>query len=282
MVPQRRLADCWQFSGEYLFAARSFPFEDETAGFTKPDLLKNLTLTRGIGPYRQSKLRDKGFDDLIRLSDHPTWSGRAEAVVEAIRKRDAARLVLSGASYSELLSFFTFSDVAVLDIETLGLTFNFPVVLVGILSLSSDGYETRQYMAVDYHLEAPMLWEALTDLSRFPVLVTYNGKSFDIPYVNYRARLLGIDKSLNQVNVDLLHHARTHYRDSLPDCRLSTLERERLGIVRHGDIPGGSIPAAYHLYVEAGDTALAEAVLEHNLRDLRSLFQLFLSALDEM
>ncbi len=282
MVPQRRLAKCGQHSGEYLFAARSFPLDSGIAALKRADLLKNLTLTRGIGQYRQSKLRDKGYGDLVKLSDHPTWNERAEAVVDAIRQRDVARLVLSGASYSELLSFFTFSDVAVIDIETLGLTFNFPVVLVGVLSLSADGYEARQYMAVDYHLEAPMLCEALTDLSRFPVLVTYNGKTFDIPYVNYRAQLLRVEKSLNQVNVDMLHHARAHYRDSLPDCRLSTLERERLGVVREGDIPGGSVPVAYQLFVENSDMALAEAILEHNLWDLQSLFQLFLLALDEM
>ncbi|NLU42482.1 MAG: ribonuclease H-like domain-containing protein [Firmicutes bacterium] len=282
MVPQRRLADSGQFTGEYLFAARSFPLDSGVAALKKADLLQNLTLTRGIGQYRQSKLKNKGFDDLVKLTDHPTWSERAGAVVDAIRQRDVARLVLSGASYSELLSFFTFSDVAVMDIETLGLTFNFPIVLVGVLSVTPDGYEARQYMAADYHLETPMLSEALNDLSRFPVLVTYNGKAFDIPYVNYRAQLLGIDKSLNQLNVDLLHHARTHYRDSLPDCRLSTLEREHLGVVREGDIPGGSIPVAYQLFVENCDMSHAEAILEHNLWDLQSLFQLFLLALDEM
>jgi len=282
MVPQRRLADSGQFTGEYLFAARSFPLDSGVAALKKADLLQNLTLTRGIGQYRQSKLKNKGFDDLVKLTDHPTWSERAGAVVDAIRQRDVARLVLSGASYSELLSFFTFSDVAVMDIETLGLTFNFPIVLVGVLSVTPDGYEARQYMAADYHLETPMLSEALNDLSRFPVLVTYNGKAFDIPYVNYRAQLHGIDKSLNQLNVDLLHHARTHYRDSLPDCRLSTLEREHLGVVREGDIPGGSIPVAYQLFVENCDMSHAEAILEHNLWDLQSLFQLFLLALDEM
>ena len=129
----------------------------------------------------------------------------------------------------ELPSFFTFSDVAVIDIETLGLTFNFPVVLVGVLSLSADGYEARQYMAVDYHLEAPMLCEALTDLSRFPVLVTYNGKTFDIPYVNYRAQLLRVEKSLNQVNVDMLHHARAHYRTTCQTAD-SNAGQERLGV----------------------------------------------------
>jgi uncharacterized protein YprB with RNaseH-like and TPR domain len=282
MVVQKRLAKSGQFSGEYLFAKRSFAFDSDIAGFKKQDILKNLTLTRGIGQYRQSRLRDKGFDDLVKLTDHPTWSERAGAVVDAIVQRDVARLVLSGASYSELLSFFTFSDVAVLDIETLGLTFNFPIVLVGVLSISANGYETRQYMAIDYHLEAPMLSGALNDLSRFPVLVTYNGKAFDIPYVNYRAQLQQIDTPLSQVNVDLLYHARAHYRDSLPDCRLSTLERQRLGVVREGDTPGGSVPFAYQLYVEEGDMSHAEAILEHNLCDLRSLFQLFLLALDEM
>ena len=74
---------------------------------------------------------------------------------------------------------------------------------------------------------------------------------------------------------------RAHYRDSLPDCRLSTLERERLGVVRE-ETPRAAAFLCYQLYVEEGDMSHAEAILEHNLCDLRSLFQLFLLALDEM
>lgn len=261
---------------------RSFSLDSSVAEPRKHDLLRNLTLTRGIGLYRQSRLKASGFSDLAKLTEHPTWSERAAVVIKAIEERDMAALALSGASYPELLSFFSFSDIAVVDIETLGLTFNFPVVLVGVLSLSSGGYETRQYLATDYHFEAAMLREAISDLSRFSVVVTYNGKAFDVPYVNYRANSLGLDQALDQVNIDLLFHARKHYGKRLPDCRLTTVERHILGLGRAGDIPGGGVPLAFSRYLETGDMDHLRPVIDHNLLDLQSLFHLFLLALDEM
>jgi len=219
---------------------------------------------------------------LIKLKEHPTWSERAAAVLRAIEERDMAALALSGASYSELLSFFSFKDIAVVDIETLGLTFSFPIILVGVLSLCSDKYETRQYVALDYHLEGGMLQQAIADLSHFAVIVSYNGKSFDVPYINYRAIYHGLHRALNQVNIDLLFHVRKHYGKRISDCRLATVEREILGATRPSDIPGGGIPAAFSRYLETGDTSYLQPVIDHNLFDLQSIFHLFLIALDEM
>lgn len=282
MTASMQPVECRQYQGACYRAVREFLLDGPIAEQRRRDLLQNLTLTSGIGLYRQARLKARGYDDLVTLTTHPTWSDRAGAVVQAIQQRDLATLALIGASYAELLSFFSFSDIAVLDIETLGLTFNFPIILVGMLSLSETGYETRQYLCIDYHLEAPMLCEALSDLSRFPVLVTYNGKAFDVPYVNHRASFHGISQSLDQVNIDLLSHARKHYRTRLPDCRLATLEQSVLGVSRTDDIPGGGVPAAYRRYLEAGDIRHVQPILDHNLQDLRSLFQLFLLSLDEM
>ncbi|MGB4476232.1 MAG: ribonuclease H-like domain-containing protein [Bacillota bacterium] len=273
--------ECGGFDGCYR-VVRSFPLDSPIAEPRKQDILQNLTLTRGIGLYRQSRLKERGFTDLVKLTEHPTWSQRAAEVVRAIEERDYATLALSGASYSELLSFFSFSDIAVLDIETLGLRFNFPIILVGVLSLSEDGYKTRQYLATDYHLEAAMLKEAMSDLSSFSVVVTYNGKAFDVPYLNYRADSLGVGRTLNQVNLDLLHHVRKHYGEELPDCRLTTIEQHILGSTRGEDIPAGGVPLAFSRYLETGDMGYLQPVIDHNLFDLQSLFHLFLLSLDDM
>lgn len=282
MTASMQRVECQQYPGACYRVVRAFSLDGPIEEPRRRDLLQNLTLTSGIGLYRQARLKARGYNDLITLTAHPTWSDRAGAVVKAIEQRDLATLALIGASYSELLSFFSFSDIAVLDIETLGLTFNFPIILVGVLSLSETGYEARQYLCIDYHLEAPMLSEALSDLSRFSVLVTYNGKAFDVPYVNHRACTYGIAQSLDQVNIDLLTHARRHYRGRVPDCRLATLEQSILGVSRVDDIPGGGVPAAYSRYLEAGDIRHVQPILDHNQQDLQSLFQLFLICLDEM
>jgi hypothetical protein len=75
---------------------------------------------------------------------------------------------------------------------------------------------------------------------------------------------------------DLLYWARRLWRRVLPDCSLSTVEREILGIRRQLDVSGFEVPGIYLEYLRSGRPGRLEAVLEHNLQDVRSLVELLI------
>lgn len=111
------------------------------------------------------------------------------------------------------------------------------------------------------------------------VLVTFNGASFDLPLLRARCQRNRIDASVfGGPQLDLLHIARRLYRGRVPNCRLSTLERECLGLRRAGDLPGHLVPLVFERFFEAPEDPSArrdvERVVEHNHVDLISLFGL--------
>jgi uncharacterized protein len=102
--------------------------------------------------------------------------------------------------------------------------------------------------------------------------MTYNGRSFDWPFLADRRRLhLLPPLPLPAEHLDLLLTARRLYRGLLPSHRLDCIEREVLGLERRGDVPGSQIARLYHQAVAEGNLNLLAPVLHHNLIDLVSL-----------
>ncbi len=176
----------------------------------------------------------------------------------------------------EILSFFRPEDIVFLDIESTGLWASQPLFLVGVLYLSNSGHlVAEQYFARHYREEKAVLEAVNRVLKKFKVIVTYNGKRFDLPYITGRAVAHRLFYHYDHFHVDLLYHARKHLKQHLPDCRLMTLEEYLLGFKREGDIPGYLIPETYHRFVKTSDTALVEPILEHNRLDLVAMARLF-------
>ena len=130
-------------------------------------------------------------------------------------------------------------------------------------------------MARSYSEEASILDRFARLLARRPHLVTFNGKSFDWPFLLDRASISRVPIGQPLGHCDLLHAARRRYGKVLPDCRLQTLERTVCGRRRGGDIPGAEIPAAYHAYVASGDAHEMREILQHNFLDLATLADVF-------
>ncbi len=167
-------------------------------------------------------------------------------------------------------------DILFFDLETTGLG-NSPLFLIGVLHGSDSGLETLQFFARDYSEERAVI-EAFLDLAeRKRILISYNGRGFDAPYVRKRAVVHGIRRSVRAFHLDLLLTARRLRRERwrhLPDCRLQTVETLVCDRRREGDIPGSQIPRAYHEFVQSRDPAEMIAVLEHNRLDLLTLADL--------
>lgn len=166
------------------------------------------------------------------------------------------------------------SRVIFLDTETTGLSGGAGTVAfeIGVRFIGPKGMVIRQYVMRDYSEEAAMLEEIAALLKRFEAIVTFNGKSFDLPLLESRMVMCRIRMNVTQIpHLDLLHAARRVYKLRLKRCNLSSLEEAVLGQRRNDDLPGAQVPQRYFDYIKTGEFALLEDVLRHNLDDVKSL-----------
>ncbi len=169
------------------------------------------------------------------------------------------------------------------DLETTGLaggagTYAF---LVGCAYFEPHGFRTRQYFLPGYQHERTLL-DAVDGLVRQSAgLVSYNGKSFDVPVLETRFQFNRLTPPFDgMAHVDMLHIARRFWRAAPPSlgawpdsdtCRLTTIERMLFGVRRVGDVPGGEIPGRYFNFMRTGQAEPLLPVFEHNRLDLLSL-----------
>lgn len=168
------------------------------------------------------------------------------------------------------------SRVRVLDTETTGLAGGTGTLafLIGVgLWDESGAFRVEQLLLRAPGDEPEVLARLDALLAGAGVLVTFNGRTFDVPllrtrYIMNRMRA----RSLDGPHLDLLHPARRLFQGRAPDCRLQTLEWQVLGRRREtaNDLPGAEIPLRYQSYLRTGDAAALRAVLEHNRRDVVS------------
>ena len=157
-----------------------------------------------------------------------------------------------------------------LDLETCGLSSS-PVFLAGTMFWNGEDFVLRQYFARHYGEEAGLLAAVAEQSRSFEALITFNGKSYDAPFLAARALAQGVRLELPRYHLDLLHHARRRWREELPDCRLTTLELRVCRRRRAGDVPGDEIPGLYHDYVRNGDPWRLVPVFHHNLLDVTTM-----------
>lgn len=183
---------------------------------------------------------------------------------------DPALVPLLGMAPAELLF---------LDLETAGLSAA-PLFLIGVLRLSGEGMLVEQYLARDYAEEAPMLWGFADATQGVGALVTFNGKSFDVPYIRDRMTYYHLPWAEEFAHVDLLHVSRRRWKGVLPNCKLQTLERHVCGRARLDDLPAGLIPERYHDFVETQEAATMAPILHHNWLDLVTMVEVLNELLD--
>ncbi len=190
-------------------------------------------------------------------------------------------------SYSELprlsMGNFPFPDQPVdfdigrllfIDTETTGLGGSGTVpFLIGVGSMVESGFQVRQYFLPDYPDESAMLEAIRAEIHSDSIIVSYNGKAFDMPIISDRLIIHRIERNLEfGGHIDLLFHTRRLFRRRLQDCTLANVEREILGYFRNDDIPGFLVPSIYFDWLATGQTGELRHVMKHNLDDIVSLF----------
>lgn len=134
------------------------------------------------------------------------------------------------------------------------------------------GLRIRQLMISTMAAEGAMLRAFAGWLSPRTVLCSYNGRSYDAPLLKTRYRLARLPEPITALDhVDLLHPTRRRYRGTWENCRLATIERQLLHIVREDDLPGSEAPAAWLTYLRGGSARNLRRVAHHNHQDVVTL-----------
>jgi uncharacterized protein YprB with RNaseH-like and TPR domain len=189
-------------------------------------------------------------------------------------------------------------DLLFFDLETTGLssgagTVAFLAAFGRFVPSGAAAYALRvdQYLLLDYPGESDFLEAALkefgnnagpgtsTESLRPPLVVTYNGKTFDAQILKTRCLMNAIVPP-EYHHADLLHPARRLWKRVLPSCGQAAIETAVLGLDRGGDIPGSEAPDIWFDFLKTGRTEALLGICEHNIKDIYGLARLMTALLE--
>jgi len=244
-------------------------------------LMNDLTLVRGIGPVKADLLKRRGYRSIEDLRHNKTFRNEAEICEDIIRcgipgevidlvglwhPPSHPEVVLSSALYGQDSFLFV-------DLETLGF-FSRPIILFGLAEFRDHKLVVLQYLVRDMDEELAALVETNLRIGQKKVVVSYNGKTFDLPYLVSRSAYYGTSPVGPRLHIDLLHVSRRMFGGVVQDCRLSTIEHHVLDKSRGVDIPGSVVPEFYESYQRTGNPGPLIPVVDHNREDVVTLARL--------
>lgn len=167
------------------------------------------------------------------------------------------------------------SEFAFIDTETTGLaggsgTYAF---MIGVGRFEGDRFRLAQFFMRGPREERAQLHALEEFLIGCKTLVSFNGKSFDVPLLRARYRMNKMESPLeNLAQLDILHLARRLWRARLPDRSLTYLEEHIIGETRtEEDTPGFMIPQLYFDYLRDGDSRPLQGIFYHNEMDILTM-----------
>jgi len=202
----------------------------------------------------------------------PCFHRHGNRILGDIRHIDMNLLALL--ANAPAISSLQYNNALFLDTETTGLaggtgTFIF---LTGLGWFEEDDFIIQQIFARDFSEERSALATLQKIVTGKELLVSFNGKAFDVSLLTARFILNRLECPLNEMpHLDLLPPARSLLKHRLDDRRLGNIEQVVLGIRRTGDISGMEIPQRYFDWLRQRDARLMEDVLNHNSLDVLSL-----------
>ena len=168
------------------------------------------------------------------------------------------------------------AEIVYLDTETTSLatasgTYTF---LIGLGRLDGERMVVDQYFMEDYADERAMVEVVDAALAGAGALVTYNGRTFDVPLLTARWILQRRRLRPPDLHLDLLHYARRLWRLRLPGCSLSDVETHILGVRRLSDVDGSWVPRIYFDFMRGVRPERIVPVFDHHAQDILSLLAL--------
>lgn len=234
--------------------------------FNKDSLSKNLS----------AEVIENQFGRVLKICNSYSY-GYRHGDVEFIQDIDIHAIHKTGKITKPTDSI---NKLVFLDTETTGLNGGTGTLafLVGIGRFDEKGFQLTQYMVEDPSEEAAMLLELSNDTENNEAVVTFNGKTFDMPLLKTRYILNKQPVPFsNWGHLDLLHLSRRIWRHRLSNLSLKDLEQEILHLPRSSDeVPGWMIPEIYFNFLHTGDGTQLKNVVYHNAMDIISLAALYL------
>ena len=164
-------------------------------------------------------------------------------------------------------------NTTVFDIETTGLFHSKDCIInAGFCSSTGDVWQNFTEDPAD---EKRVVAEALEHITRADAVVTYNGDTFDLPFLQRRAVKYGLCEKLPLLwSVDLYRWLKKYWplAPSMKSMSQKSVE-EALGLAskRSDEIPGGDCIPLYNYYLQTRDESAKQTILLHNADDVRQL-----------
>jgi uncharacterized protein len=116
--------------------------------------------------------------------------------------------------------------------------------------------------------EAPILARIAERLAAASMIVTFNGKSFDLPVLRTRFAMNRMAPPVEPPHLDLVHVARRLHKERAVGAKLGAVERHVLGFARENDVPSGEVSACYLHFLRTSDPRALLGVVDHNAWDV--------------
>lgn len=183
-------------------------------------------------------------------------------------------------SPSCLKPYFNGLKVGFFDLETTGLNSLWDkIVLGGLLAFNEEGKGEMFQFFLDKPEKEELLLISLSEkLQELDALVTYNGASFDLPFLVKRMRKYNLKAPLFPFHLDLYRLIKSHSPHALAMANLKQKTVERyfgLSNLRKDEISGEESIKMYEEYLKTKSRSLKDLILLHNLDDLSQLSLLF-------
>jgi uncharacterized protein YprB with RNaseH-like and TPR domain len=164
-----------------------------------------------------------------------------------------------------------------LDTETTGLELATATIpfLIGLGFVDGQQLVVRQVFIDRIEKEAQILRYVGDLLEGRSQLVTFNGKTYDVPLLKTRCIFNRLETDIEHwLDLDLLHIVRRIYKRRIQDCSLVSCEKQVLGFLRENDIPGEMIPGVFVSYLRDDRPGLLPLVFHHNQQDIVAMLGL--------
>lgn len=257
----------------------------------KNQMNHNLKLLPKIGIKTEENLKKQGFTTIESLLDNDSHRANARNFLESIDEMSFSQIIdlLNHNKYGKscrdnlikCLSIPDYEDFKFMDIETLGLS-NVPIILIGVAEIKGKNIISSQYFLRDLDEEIAVLKGYFSHLDENSVHVTFNGKTFDVPFIKNRLNYHRINADFNLPHIDLMYFAKYLWGDELPNCQLQTIEKYKFGLERVDDVPGQYIPGYYNTYLSEKNIGPMIPIIEHNRQDIVSLADFLMKMYEEV
>jgi uncharacterized protein YprB with RNaseH-like and TPR domain len=218
----------------------------------------------GIGPATEKKLWESDvlcWSDDLNTSSVDLSSSKIETIKTFAEKSNQCLAQKTPEFFEELLPsnqhFRLFpefrEDCAYLDIETTGLDASAMITTIAIY----DGKDIK------YFIQGENLDTFIDEIQKYKVLITYNGRSFDIPFIEEY-----FNTKLSHAQIDLRYILQSlGFKGGLKKCEKALgIDREELD-----GVDGYFAVILWREYMRTGDQKALETLLAYNIEDVINL-----------